>query len=1193
MTDITLKEPNKKPRLFRWIGYLLAGLLLLIGLILLLVYGLLYSDTGSRWALSKAQDWLPLKIQQSSGQLAKEITALDLEYQQDGIVIKIDRISYRIADIKWWQKQLVFDYIRIGNLSIELPGNESATVTEALPDAIDLELPLSITLNELFVHKVQINNEQLSYGPIWAKAATKNNTIQIDTLQLLDEEIKFKVAGEVTLNSHWPYDLTTKWDYIPEHISGQGSVIGDITGLVLTQKAQLDNLYAQGESLIESKLTFYPIFSVNTKITSDHLLIPAANNEQVTTAFTNLMITADGVLESYQLLIKANTEQSIKPLLTASEEVEQKAAQSIYRNQINLSAHGDTEQLNVDSLTIDGDFGRLNAQSTFNFAPRFSVISSFDSESFNPQWLLPEWPGKLSGSGQFKATQTDQDSWYLDLNDFFMHGQLKNNDLKIKANADFHDDLLDLKPLSLLWGENSIKLEGQLSLAEQATSKQLIFDFDVPAPQLFLPELTGEIHGEGKLAGSLHTLDYDLILNAEALNYQDQQVQTLLIKGSGQWPDQLQADITATEVVTVNQTFPQLHIVLNGSLPEHQIEADISHQDLTTYITLAGGWFGNQQLWRGQIKEHDIQLSDSDMEWQLQAPADIVIGQQLHLSSACWQSVQGDGEACAELDVQTQTDLAIVGEIQLKNLQAALFQGLLPKDLKLDGMIQGTADLSYQQKALSLTADLKTEQASIHYLEGKENSYQVAINKATLTARQEAGLTEINTIIELDDDSFLHATATLNDSPNSSWPEVNADIDGVIKHSRFLVSLSPELEQLQGEFSLSGRVNGALNQPSINIELQQQTGFLVLRQTGSRLTNIGLRVSSLKPGLISLKASADSATGAIQSSGELDLQESDAWSYKGQITGNDFRLLTLPELKVNIDPTLNIEASPQAINISGKLLLPMAEVKIKSLPPSATTTSNDVVIHRPEQTLKDKSASIPVHYDIVTEIKDPISIQLMGLEAKMVGQLRVFDVRQETFAEGRLNLTEGFYKLYGQRLNIERGELIFNGPINNPAIDVKAFRKSDDGTVTAGILLTGTVNQLQSTLYSEPAMSQLEVLSYLVSGRGLNEGGGTNGEQLAQAAILLGLKQGDSVFSQLQNAFGIDVLTIKQGTNNEDSYIEAGQNISDDLYVGYSQGLFNRLGFWILRYKINDALRLETTQGENQTVDIIYVRKRK
>lgn len=1191
MAASRLNKPHKKSRLFRWTGYLLATVLLLVSIILLLFYGLLYSETGSRWALVKAQDYLPLSIQQSSGRLAKEVTALDLEYQQAGMVIKIDKMSYRIADIDWWQRHLVFDYIRIGEISVELPANESEP--EALSEAIDIELPLSIELNELFVQNIQVNSEQSGYGPIWAKAAVKDNVIEIDTLQLLDEEIRLKVAGQVTLNSHWPFELSTKWSYKPEQISGEGNVTGDITGLALTQTTQLDNAYAQGDTLIESTLTFYPAFVVNAQISSDRLLIPLANNEQVTTAFTDLIITAEGMPENYQIQIKANTEQSIKPLIIASEHAEQKSAQSVYRNQINLTAQGDTEQLNVDSFAIEGDFGRLRAQSTLTFSPRFSVTSSFDSESFNPQWLLPEWPGKLSGSGQFKATQTDQDSWQLALNDFTMQGQLKNNDLKITANADFHDQLLDLKPLSLLWGENSIKLEGQLSLAEEATSKQMVFDLNIPKPGLFLPELTGEIHGEGQLAGSLQALDYKLTVTAEKIDYQDQQIKALTIKGSGQWPDQLQAEITASEVITANQAFPKVHFSLNGSRQQHEIKGDIKHQDLTTQITLAGGWFDAQQQWRGQILKHDIQLNDSDMHWQLQAATDIVMGQQIHLSPACWYSLNGDGEACVELDVQTQKGLIVAAKVQLKNLQAALLQSLLPQDLKLEGMIQGTADLSYQQQALSLTADLKTEQASIDYLKGQENSYQVAINKATLTARQEAGVTEINTNIELDDDSFLHATATLNDTVNSSWPEVNADIDGVIKHSRFLVALSPELEQLQGEFSVSGQVKGALNQPSVRFELQQQTGFLILRQTGSRLTNIALQVSSLEPGLISLQASADSDKGSIQSTGELDLLKTDAWSYQGQITGTDFRLLTLPELKVNIDPTLNIKASPQAINITGKLLLPMAEVNIKNLPPSATTTSADVVIHRPEQALQKSSASIPLHYDVVTEIKDPISIQLMGLQAKMAGQLRVYDVRRQTFAEGRLNLTEGFYKLYGQRLNIERGELIFNGPINNPAIDVKAVRKSDDGTVTAGILLTGTVNQLQSTLYSEPAMSQLEVLSYLATGRGLNEGAGTDGEQLAQAAILLGLKRSDSVFSQLQNAFGIDVLTIKQGANNENSYIEAGQNISDALYVGYSQGLFNRLGFWILRYKINDALRLETTQGENQTVDIIYVRRKK
>lgn len=1192
MTDNDLNNAKniKRMRLGRWIGYMLVTLFILLGLLLMLFYGLFYTETGSRWAVAKAQDWLPLHIRQSGGRLAREMTAVNVEYQQDGVTVKVDRLTYQIADIDWWQRHIVFNHVYVGQVSIELPDNDSEKVTEPLPEAAAIELPLRVDVNELFIQNIDINKGQIDYGSIWSKAALQKETIDINTLQLLDEDIVLKLSGEVTLHNRWPFHLETNWTYRPEQISGQGTINGDITALNVSQQTHFNNINAQGEAQIESQVSLYPALSVDAQISSDELLIPAANTEQISTRLTDVLITADGELEDYRLNLTATAKQSIKPLMAAAD---QHVGSATYHNQIKLKAQGNSEQLKLETLAITGDFGQLNAESMIDFTPQLQVNARFNTDGFNPQWLLLAWPGQLSGSGEFIASQDNAQSWQLALNDLNLHGQLKGQDLTLSANADWQDALLDLKPLNLLWGENRIKLQGQLSLADQASSDQLIFDLKIPQPHLFLTDLGGEIQTQGQLSGSIDALNYDVNLQAEALSYQEQQIKSLVIKGSGQWPQKLQAEISATDIDSANQYLPKVALQLEGNLQQHQIEGDILHQDLTTQIILTGGWLKDKQTWRGQIKSHDIRLNDSDMTWQLQAPADMFIGQQIHLSPACWQSLHGEGEACAELDVQTRTETEVLAKVQLRNLQIKLFQSLLPQDLKLDGLIQGSADLSYQQQALSLTADLKTEQANIYYREGQKNSYQVAINKATLTARQDNGRTEMNTVIILDDGGYLNASATLDDIADSPWPEVNADIKGVIKHTRFLVALSPELEQLQGELSVSGEVTGPLNQPAISLDLKQQTGFLVLRQTGSRLTNIALLVSSQKPGLIDLTANADSDNGSIEITGELDIQEADDWSYHGQIKGTDFRLLTLPEIKINIDPDLTIDATPKAVNITGKLSLPLAEVHIKNLPPSAISTSDDVVIHYPEQDTPESSTSIPINYDVTAEIKEPINIQLLGLEAKMAGQLRVFNVRKQTHAEGRLNLTEGFYKLYGQRLDIERGELIFNGPIDNPAIDVKAARKSDDGTVTAGILISGTVNQLQSTLYSEPAMSQLEILSYLATGRGLNEsGGGTNGEQLAQAAILLGLKRSDSVFSQLQNAFGIDVLTIKQGTNNEDSYIEAGQNIGDDLYVGYSQGLFNRLGFWILRYKINEALRLETTQGENQTVDLIYVRKK-
>ncbi len=1183
---------SRRPLFFRWLLYLLTTLVILLGFVLVLLYGLLYSEAGSRWALNKAQDWLPLSIEQSSGRIGDEITALNLEYEQGGMVIHIDQLNYRITDIHWWQRKLVFDYIRLGHVSIQLPDNESTTA-QPLPPAAKIDLPVSVVLNELFVQEIQVNSEQQAYGPILASATVDDGEIDLANVQLLDAEIQLKVSGQVELHNRWPFDLTTQWAYTPERLQGAGSVSGDITALQLAQSMEFNNDYARGRSVIETDLTLQPELKFDAAINSERLLVPVANNEQINTVFKQVALSIKGQLDNYQFNLTANSEQTVKPLTASTDKDHYKEAQT-HHNKIRLTAQGNTEQLDIETLKISGDFGAFTAHSTVNFSPQLKLSAEFNSDSFNPQWLLPDWPGHISGSGQLVAAQTAQTEWQLELKDLNLQGQLKEHELFIQANAQLHDEVLSLKPLSLDWGKNNIQLEGQLSIAEQTGTHRLKFDLNVPQPQLLMDDLTGHIQTSGQLSGSVKALSYNMSLTANNIVYQDNQVHALTVTGDGRWPDQLQLDMAAQEIYAADQAIPKLNISLKGNRQQHEIVSDVMHQDISTQLTLVGGWFDDKQQWRGQIEQHSIQLNDSDQGWQLREPADIVFGQELTISPACWFSKEGDGEACLELDAQTDTELALSGQLKLRNLHIELFNAFWPEDLRLEGLIQGSADLDYQQQNLSMTADLHAEQASIYYREGQKNAYQASIKTAQLTARQNKGLTEIKTRLELDDNSFLAATAELHDSDSSSWPEITTEIDGNIKNSRFLVALSPELEQLEGEFSLSGQVNGPLNQPAVNFSLQQQTGFLILRQTGSRLSNIKVNVDSTQAGLMAIQATADSRSGSVKLDGELNIQQLDDWSYQGSLTGENFRLLTLPELTVNIEPDLNIDASSKAINVTGRLTLPMAEVNIKNLPPSATTTSPDVVIHRPDDEQQQSKTAIPVHYDIKTEIVEPISIQLMGLQAKMAGQIRVYDEKQEPHGEGRLNLTEGFYKLYGQRLEIERGELIFNGPVDNPGIDVKATRESDDGSVTAGILITGTVNQLNTTLFSEPAMSQLAILSYLTTGRGLNEsGGGTSGEQLAQAAILLGLKRGDSVFSQLQSTFGIDVLTIKQGANNEDSYIEAGQNIGDDLYVGYSQGLFNRLGFWILRYKINDALRLETTQGENQTVDLIYVRRKK
>ena len=94
-----------------------------------------------------------------------------------------------------------------------------------------------------------------------------------------------------------------------------------------------------------------------------------------------------------------------------------------------------------------------------------------------------------------------------------------------------------------------------------------------------------------------------------------------------------------------------------------------------------------------------------------------------------------------------------------------------------------------------------------------------------------------------------------------------------------------------------------------------------------------------------------------------------------------------------------------------------------------------------------------------------MNVSGFGLQTGVSGQLRLEGGSLKPYTgHGRVSLHDGRYTAYGQKLEIERGELAFNGPLDAPNLDVRAVRKMPD--VTAGVQLTGQPYRLKSTVFS-------------------------------------------------------------------------------------------------------------------------------
>lgn len=142
--------------------------------------------------------------------------------------------------------------------------------------------------------------------------------------------------------------------------------------------------------------------------------------------------------------------------------------------------------------------------------------------------------------------------------------------------------------------------------------------------------------------------------------------------------------------------------------------------------------------------------------------------------------------------------------------------------------------------------------------------------------------------------------------------------------------------------------------------------------------------------------------------------------------------------------------------------------------------------------------------------------------------------------------------------------------------------------MTAGIKVKGRLQQPQLELFSNPAMGQTDMLSYLLLGRPVESASGEEGEMMASAALALGLAGGDRLARSIGDQFGLDEMRIESSDSGDEASLVVGRYLSPRLYVSYGVGLVESLNSLKLRYQISDRWQAEAVSGENQGADFLY-----
>lgn len=303
-----------------------------------------------------------------------------------------------------------------------------------------------------------------------------------------------------------------------------------------------------------------------------------------------------------------------------------------------------------------------------------------------------------------------------------------------------------------------------------------------------------------------------------------------------------------------------------------------------------------------------------------------------------------------------------------------------------------------------------------------------------------------------------------------------------------------------------------------------------------------------------------------------------------------------------------ITLTPKRADLYGKLTVDGAYINFASLR-STRALPSDVVVVRAERPGSREAAAPPleVFVDVRGATGERFYLAGTGLETRLAGDVHLTGRPSQLRLTGSLRAVDGVFNGYGQRLQINRGIVTFQGPIDDPALNVLALRTGLP--VEVGVDIGGTVQRPIIRLHSNPSMSDAERLNWLVLGRPPSANDGQDRALLSAAASALFSSQGDSAGANVLRSLGIDDITVRPGSDGASmmpretvagrlrsagtsasatDFVAIGKRLNEDLYLSFEQALTGAEYFIALNYRLTERLSLITRAGSTNALDLVY-----
>jgi translocation and assembly module TamB len=1110
---------------------------------------LVHSESASRWLLEQGLTFAPLQIEASgiSGTLADGLGIEDLfialptvEVRAVGIVASWNPASLLAGVVQ-------IDRAHITELSVDIlqSGNADEPSDDPPEDRLFwLQIPLHIDIESGQLDRLRI--EKAEFKSILLAGRIGHGRLQIDNLNGEIAGTHLQVDGELAGPAPGRLEAMASWELPAQKLSGSGRFSGDIEELDFTQVIKVPEV-------VNIKGTIYALFHApaltavaewqSVRLPGETALTSNAGNFSVSSDFRSISLDGDSIV-----LLEGWPQAPLQ-----------------------LQAIADLQGVTIDAYTLEALGGQVIGSGRIDYGDGLQGQLAINAKQIDVGLIRNDLPGQFG----FDATLLIEsaDAFAIDVS--AASALIADINLTGLGRVNMRGGKLTATKAEIVAGKNRLS-------ADITMGTQLVGTINTKAPELatLWPGLQGQLDASITLAGSPAQPQARLMAKATSVSYGAQSLDALTLSAELKSNNRLAGKLDARGLLAGEQALGDLDYTLAGTLAEHQSDLKLTGGVVDVELLANGGWDGEtltQRFEYGRVQPEGFP------GWRLnQTPEMRLSAAGGQVSAHCWKQAQAG--ICVN-DSSWSTE-SLQSAVVIDDFALASLQPLLAEGYSIEGTVNADLKLVREQAGLQAELHWRQSRTVLGYADDIDK-FQTVLDEVRVDLI--SGDTQTDLVAKITGEQGLKLTTNAKVSgPLVAESPLAAAAKGrlpSIELLRPLVQRVVHPGELQGELTVDLEATGTLGNPIFVGGVNLANGTLGLVDAGITLSGINLSAQSDGADKLQVTGELQSGEGSASILGEVHATEELVVEADIRIQGQDLASIRMPDLSVDTSPDLTLRIAEDVFDISGTLLIPRASAQIRELSRSAVPRSVDVIVHAPERTVEQPSGTI-VTGNVEVLLGDDVRFSGFGLTSRLEGGLRLTQNRGDYLrTSGTVRVRDGFLTGYGRELRVDRGDLTFIGPLDDPLINIQVSRESvyEGRQYTIGLRLTGSAQNVITEPFSRPAMSERDVLSFLLLDRPASSDSDASG-----AALALGLQQlvpGD------RGVLGLDEVSFETNDANEAAMV-AGKRINENLFVRYVFGSRGEPGSFRIRYTLGRGFSLEASTGSRQSLDLIYLLER-